>query len=894
MLHRGFRRHVQAAPGRYVLAVLIVGLAAYLELLIATSGESRFLFVVLLAAVAACAWLGGVGPGLVAVVAALAAADYFIVGPGALFTVNTAVDAFALGGFAAGGLLLCGLLHFGRESVRAERQARATAQRASEHAERTAQLANAFARVRSSDEALELALQEPWQALRGDATMLALVQDGAATIARAAGYEDLRQDAAVGPFLPPQVLRETLRSRTPVVIASSEQWLEYGCSPEDAPQCAALILVPLLVHQEVAAIIRVDYLQPHGFTALDHAFLALFADHAGRALERTWDHEADQRARVEAETLRARADEELGRRQIIEQALRASETRYRALATRTTRLHALTAALSEAVTTHAVASAIVQQGTVVVGATAGDVLMLGEDGTQLQLLVPGVGAVVAIDAEPGLCEMEALSTRAPVFVASWVDAQERYWRSATRAADEGYASSAVLPLVVDGAPVGVLRFEFSVPVNFDEEYQALLVSVAQHCTQALDRARLYESAQRAQRDAEAASRLKDEFLSIVSHELRTPLNAVLGWSAMLEKTGVDPNLAHRAVRSIQENAARQAKLIDDLLDVSRIAAGHATLDLQDIQSGDIVSAVVESLIPVAASAGVELRLSCIDSAVLQGDRRRLEQVFFNVIGNALKFTASGGSVDVVARVTDGAADVLVTDTGIGIDGNFLPHVFDRFRQADATSTRAYGGLGLGLAISKQLVEAHGGEISVSSLGTGHGTSFRVRLPLAAGEPRRQLQEPTSAPPRRAVAEWPRLDGVRVLAVDDEPAVREIMACTLGDCGAVVTTAASAPEAFDLLSAGDFDVLLADVAMPGEDGCSLIRRIRSCPEPRLAVLPAAAVTAHARDEERRDVLEAGFHLHLVKPIEPRDLACAVKELVAGRHLPVAAGAPQSLQ
>jgi CheY-like chemotaxis protein len=365
----------------------------------------------------------------------------------------------------------------------------------------------------------------------------------------------------------------------------------------------------------------------------------------------------------------------------------------------------------------------------------------------------------------------------------------------------------------------------------------------------------------------------------VSHELRTPLNAVLGWASMLQKTGLDGELAERAVRSIQQNAARQARLIEDLLDISRIAAGSANLDIQELQSCDVVSAVVESLTPVAAENSVELSFSCAESALVRGDRRRLEQVFFNIIGNALKFTPKGGRVEVTARIADGATDVIVSDTGIGIDPTFLPHVFDRFRQADSTSTRAYGGLGLGLAIARQLVEAHGGQISVSSAGVGQGTCFRVTLPLV-GEARWAPSPPPLALPP-AAAEWPRLDRIRVLAVDDEPAAREIMAYALGECGAVVTTASSALEAFDLLQGGGFDVLLADVAMPGEDGCALIRRIRACATSKVAALPAAAVTAHARDDERREVLQAGFQRHLVKPLEPRELARAVKELAEMR-------------
>jgi signal transduction histidine kinase/CheY-like chemotaxis protein len=623
---------------------------------------------------------------------------------------------------------------------------------------------------------------------------------------------------------------------------------------------------------------QIDFVTARVFSSDDHAFLRLLSTHAGHALEREWEQESDQRARVEAEGLRQRADEELARRQTIEQALRASETRYRALASRTKRLHALTAALSEAVTTEAVATAIIQQAIVVAGATAGDVLMVSDDRPQSeQLGHESISELRRFAPEPGFCETEVLATRRAVFVKSWDESQERYWRSASVAADGGHISSAALPLLVDGVAAGVLRFDFSVPVNFDDEYQALLVSVAQHCSQALDRARLYESAQRARAEAEAASRLKDDFLSIVSHELRTPLNAVLGWASMLQKSAVDSALAHRAVHAIHENATRQAKLIDDLLDVSRIAAGRATLDLQEIDIAILVAGVVESLIPVAASSNVDLRLTSIPSASIMGDRRRLEQVFFNLLGNALKFTPSGGWIAIDARAGGQHVDVCVSDNGVGIGPEFLPYVFDRFRQADSTSTRTYGGLGLGLSIARQLVEAHKGSITVASEGEGHGTVFTVRLPLTEIRPLREIRE---VPAQRIVVDAPQLNGVRVLVVDDEPAAREVMAYALAHHGAEVTTASNAAEAFRLLVDDGFDVLLADIAMPGEDGCSLMRRVRACTEGRVAFIPAAAVTAHARDDERRSVLDAGFHAHLVKPIEPAELVRAVSALMQG--------------
>ncbi|MBI4265714.1 MAG: GAF domain-containing protein [Acidobacteria bacterium] len=343
------------------------------------------------------------------------------------------------------------------------------------------------------------------------------------------------------------------------------------------------------------------------------------------------------------------------------------------------------AALSEAVTVDAVAHAVVHHGRALVGATTGAVSLLVDSGAALETLhvEPSGSETIrphraALD--DGLCATDAVRAGRPVFVASWGDAQARYWRSASRAADAACVSSAALPLLVEGSPMGVLEFDFSAPVNFDGEYEALLVAVAQHCAQALDRARPYEAAQRARGEAETANRLKDDFLSIVSHELRTPLNAVVGWASMLRQRSVTQEMTARAVQSIYDNAMRQTRLISDLLEVSRMASGQATLDLQEIDVSTLLAGVVESILPAAASGQVEVIVRGAPPAVIMGDRRRLEQVFFNLLGNALKFTPPGGQITIDASRGDRVVELHVRDNGVGIDPEFLPHVFDRFRQ----------------------------------------------------------------------------------------------------------------------------------------------------------------------------------------------------------------------
>lgn len=642
--------------------------------------------------------------------------------------------------FCAGWLLFCaGLVRIYRRSQR-DRQECVGAQRARVEAERVAQLTDALSRARTPETVIEAAVQEPLHALAADAAMLVIDgrDDQPLRLARAVGYRTAEREARAGTALAAHTPASDAIARGALVTieharAYEKEYPEHAHTPAGAG-FNALAVVPLLVGSRAVAAVQLEFRSSRQITKEDRQYLSTLGVRAAQALDRAWQLDVAVRAREEADTLRARSDEQLLERQGIEQALRASETRYRSLAARTSRLHALAAALSEAVTLDAVAHAIVTHGRIVTGATNGDVAVLTEGGTVFETLFSDAPNHARhpwsrYAAEPGLCASHAVETREPILISSFEEWQERYSQSAAVAADGGFVSAATLPLLAEGRAIGVLTLYFTAPVNFDDEYRNLLISVAQHCAQALDRARLYEAAQQAKSEAETANRLKDDFVSIISHELRTPLNAMLGWTAMLRKGALDTTTSARALQSIHDNATRQARLVDELLDFSRLQSGRLSLDIEACDLRRLLRGVVESLIPSAAARGIELDLAAPPTVQLRGDPRRLEQVFFNVLGNALKFTDNGGRVTIRATADDDTVEVRITDTGAGIDPSFLPFVFDRFRQGERASSRRYGGVGLGLSIARELVEAHGGRITAESEGPGHGATFVITLPL---------------------------------------------------------------------------------------------------------------------------------------------------------------------
>jgi signal transduction histidine kinase/ActR/RegA family two-component response regulator len=391
-------------------------------------------------------------------------------------------------------------------------------------------------------------------------------------------------------------------------------------------------------------------------------------------------------------------------------------------------------------------------------------------------------------------------------------------------------------------------------------------------------------AEGARAQAETANRLKDEFLSTVSHELRTPLNAMLGWATMLRGGGLSEDKRASALETIERNARAQVRLIEDLLDLGRILQGKFRLALGPVEVPPLVEAALESVRPAADAKGVRVQVALDSHATILGDGERLQQIAWNLLSNAIKFTPRGGRVVVALRRAQSYVELVVADTGEGIAPEFLPYVFEPFRQADGAISRRAGGLGLGLSIVRSLVELHGGTVAATSEGAGRGATFAVRIPIAPVRAEPNLPKvPDGTPPIPTFECPPALARLEMLIVDDEKDTRELLSFILGQCGAKVTTAETAADAFALVERGGFDVLVSDIGLPGEDGLALIRRIRGLPPDRGGQLTALALTAYARTEDRTQALRAGFNAHLAKPVDPSELtlliAAAIRRPVA---------------
>lgn len=434
----------------------------------------------------------------------------------------------------------------------------------------------------------------------------------------------------------------------------------------------------------------------------------------------------------------------------------------------------------------------------------------------------------------------------------------------------------ISPLSQDGQVIGTL--------TIIEDVTERVAREAELQEQIEARSRSLSSEKLARNEAERANRLKDEFLATISHELRNPLNAILGWAHMLRLGKLTPANVERAVETIYRNAKSQAQLVADLLDVSRIISGKLRLDVRQVDLIAIVNAAIDSIRPAAEAKSVRLQ-TMLDPAAgpISGDADRLQQIVWNLLTNAVKFTPKGGRIQVKVQRMDSHVEIVVSDSGVGISKEFLPYVFDRFRQADASTTRTQGGLGLGLSIVHQLVDLHGGSVSVHSEGQGKGATFTISLPflgVVSNEGEAEFANPVQSDEVISMDGLPSLQGLKVLVVDDEADTRELIREVLKDCGSEVILSRSAAEALEALEQYQPDILISDLGMPDEDGYSLITKIRALPSERGGHIPAAALTAYARAEDRMRVLRSGFQFHLPKPVDSAELVTVVASL-AGR-------------
>lgn len=569
-------------------------------------------------------------------------------------------------------------------------------------------------------------------------------------------------------------------------------------------------------------------------------------------------------------------------------------------ADRTARLQTVTAALSESLTPLQVADVIVEQSMSALEADSALMVLVTEDRTELEI-------VKAVGYEPDLVASwrrfsihaavplaEAIRTGEPAWMETLADRVARYPHLAHIYTRYEFASWMSLPLVVEGKSVGGMLLSFQEFRQLSQDDRDFILALSRQCAQAIFRAQLYEAERQARADAEQANRVKDEFLAVLSHELRSPLNPILGWTKMLKEKRLAAAKAEQALDTIERNAKLQAQLIEDLLDVSRILQGKMALNIAPVNLVATLEAALETVHLAAEAKNIHIATSfhSIASTVL-GDPNRLQQAAWNLLSNAVKFTPAGGRVEVrleridrqaeagsqssiVDSQPDSFAEITVTDTGRGINREFLPYVFDYFRQEDGTTTRQFGGLGLGLAIVRHIIELHGGSVCADSPGPNLGATFTIQLPLNTVEPK-----PVS--PHRPPTSQTQLTGVHVFVVDDDADMRELASFILTQAGAHVTTAASATQTLLLLSQAAIDrslpdLLLCDIGMPEMDGYSLIQQIRTWSPDQGGAIPAIALTAYAGAINQQQALAAGFQQHISKPVEPDALVAAVANLV----------------
>jgi PAS domain S-box-containing protein len=433
-------------------------------------------------------------------------------------------------------------------------------------------------------------------------------------------------------------------------------------------------------------------------------------------------------------------------------------------------------------------------------------------------------------------------------------------------------SSIAVPMAVMGRIIGTIEVQSYELNSYQHEHATAMEMGANLTAVAIENVRLLSRESRAREAAEESNRLKDEFLATVSHELRTPLTAILGWSRLLDSESLEDSVARQAIETIWRNAKAQSQIIDDILDVSRIITGNLYLDLHPLELAPVIENAINVVRPTADAKGIRIEANVDNApAVISGDANRLQQVIWNLLSNAIKFTSRGGQVSLSMYQDTSAVEIRVTDTGQGITREFLPFVFDRFRQADSSTTRQHGGLGLGLAIARHLIEIHGGSIRAESAGNGQGSAFTIRLPLLDSKIKTVDGSKTESALLNSLQS---LSGLHVLVVDDDADTLELMTTALTSRKADVTAVGSAGEAINVIKARRPDVLVSDIAMPEEDGYGLIARVRSLDTEAQPSIPAVAITAYAKEEDRQRALASGFQIYLAKPVELSELISVV--------------------
>jgi len=549
-------------------------------------------------------------------------------------------------------------------------------------------------------------------------------------------------------------------------------------------------------------------------------------------------------------------------------------------ANRTARLLAVMTALSESLTSAQVAQVIIEQAMSALGASCGLVAVLNQDASELEIIqaigyehVGEFQRSFSINARYPLAE--AVRSGQPVWLETIENRIARYPDLAEAYAKVGSKAWISVPLLIEGQAVGGLSLSFSTVPRLSESDQAFVLALAQQSAQSIDRARLYESESQARAQSEAANRIKDEFLAVLSHELRTPLNPILGWTRLLRRGTLDSGKTAVALETIERNAELQVQLIEDLLDISRILQGKLSLNSTPINLKTTLKAAIEtvSLAAQAKNIQIQTQLEPNVSDVL-GDATRLQQVVWNLLTNAIKFTPTGGRVEVELKTIDSYAQIQVRDTGKGIKPEFIPYVFDTFRQADSSITRTFGGLGLGLAIVRHVVELHGGTVKVESFGEEQGATFTVTLPLLARSNDANSEQKDNLSLNAHTSPLARLC---ILAVDDEVDNLELVQFILEQAGATVISVSSATDALQQLTKFKPDVLIADIGMPQIDGYKLVHQVRQLPTEEGGLIPAIALTAYAGETNQQQALAAGFQRHLPKPVDPETLVETIEQL-----------------